>query len=476
MLRIFEDLFKDLRKENISFCNWKGYGDLKNQLAGSGDLDIFVHLDDKKKFEEISKCRGFSHVVSYQANHSFLEHYYGFDSKSQKFAHMHVYFKIVTGEHISKNYILPLDNYLMRNIDFNSLLPSLSENAKLNILLIRYFLKIGTLLGILQYKSVEKKTSLDWNLIQIKQIKNGLPELGLSEKALNEMLRAYKNLSFFWKIYYSIMLKKKLRNYRRRSFLKNFIFTFKSISLRILNKVFFKKKKLLNQGFVVAICGLDASGKSSLVNSLKNNFSRNFSVRTFHLGKPSSSLLTFMINPFVFLFRRLNRQLKNSNKSFKNSEAKYLSILNIFRALLLAYDRKKNSNRAHKLANIGFIVICDRYPGIEEGKMDSPRIIASKTRGFFYQLCYNIENKIYNSIKPAHLIYQLLVPLEISIERNKKRIKIDKETDNELKERFKLNEDVAFLSESHIHIDATLSTQKVLAQVSESIWQFNIEK
>ena len=474
MLKIFENFFNELRNENITFCNWKGNGNLEIQLSGGGDIDIFVPLKDKKRFEKIAKYKGFRQFISYQANHPFLEHYYGFDPESLKFAHLHVYFKIITGEHISKNYILPLDNYLTENINLKSLLPTLNDDAKLNIFLVRFFLKIGSFFGIVQYLREKKKFSLDWDNIDNHKVTRGLPELGLSEKFLNEMRNSYKNSNLFGKFFQSLKLKKKLKNYQRRSFIKNFIFTLTNICIRVVNKFFLKKKKLLAAGFVIAICGMDATGKSSLVNSLKENFSENFSVRKLHLGKPSSSLLTFMINPLFFVLGKVKRLLKNSYDKSKISIDKRLSILHIFRALLLAYDRKKESTRAHKLAKKGFIVICDRYPGIIEGNMDSPRIIDSKKGGYFYQLFYRIEKKFYNSIKPAQIVFQLYVPLEVSLERNKRRNKTFKETDNELQERFRLNKEALFLGESYFFIDATPPFEIVSSQVSELIWQFNI--
>ena len=47
----------------------------------------------------------------------------------------------------------------------------------------------------------------------------------------------------------------------------------------------------------------------------------------------------------------------------------------VIRSVMLAYDRKVETIRAHKYSKNGYIVICDRYPGLAEGKMDSPRII-----------------------------------------------------------------------------------------------------
>jgi hypothetical protein len=116
MMQIFSNLFRDLRKQDIVFCNWKSHYQVDSYLKGQGDLDIFVPLELSKEFTKIAQDLGFRKVISYQANHEYIEHFYGYDTQSFKFAHIHVYFKIITGEHISKNYNLPLENYILKTM------------------------------------------------------------------------------------------------------------------------------------------------------------------------------------------------------------------------------------------------------------------------------------------------------------------------------------------------------------------------
>ncbi len=470
MLKIFEVLFQDLTSNEVLVCNWKGYGDLSKHLNGEGDLDLFVPLEEKESFENIAKNAGFRKVISYQANHKYLEHYYGLDLQTLKFAHVHVYFKIVTGEHISKNYVLPIDNYLIRNIENSTVIPTINEKAKLNIFLIRYFIKIGSFLGFIQYFREYSKYSEEWIALESDQELSEVAELGLSKELLNDMRDIYLGSNAVDKFLFSLALKRKLRGYKRKTYLPNLIYTFSSIFFRLLNKVFIKNKKMFQPGFVIAICGLDGSGKSSLVQSLNNLFSMHFSLKNFHLGRPSSTILTFFINPVIRAYSAL-RRLNKKDREVRQERDRKISVIFILRSILLAYDRKQEAKRAHKHASKGYIVICDRYPGILEGKMDSPRIPFTADKGQIYNFFYRLENKLYNSIQPAHAIYQLTVPLEISIERNNLRDKFGKETEQELRERFAINQDAVFLSEIYHPIDATLPIEKVKFEVTKMIWQ-----
>ena len=85
-----------------------------------------------------------------------------------------------------------------------------------------------------------------------------------------------------------------------------------------------------------------------------------------------------------------------------------------------------------------------------------------------YDLKIEIAKK--HNVKPENIIFQLSVPLEIAIERNNKRDKSDKETEDELRERFSLNSDAVFLGEHYNFIDATVSFKNVLMEVSGAIW------
>jgi len=470
MLEIFNNLFLELKANNVIFCNWKAHHMVESNLNGDGDLDLFIPLRSKAEFERVAQKEGFKRVISFQAKHDFIEHYYGLDKSTLKFVHIHAYFKIVTGEHASKNYILPLEEYLLNSLDSSSVLPIINTAEQPSIFLIRYFLKIGSLYGLLQYWKEIEKYSNEWNSYNHKTEYQSIVELDLSSNDLDEMNQAYESSNFFKQILLSLRLKKKLRRFRRRSYFQLQIYIFINFIVRLLNKFFLKKKKMFDPGHVIAICGLDGSGKSSLVFSLGDSYSRYFCTKVLHLGRPASNSLTFFFNQLVRIYSFLRRARLINKERYLVQPAKNISIIYAIRSVLLAYDRRVQTNRAHKLSQRGYLIICDRYPGLINGKMDSPRIPLNESRGWLYQLFYRLEQKFYNSIKPAHIIFQLSVPLEVAIDRNNKREKVDKETEDELRERFLLNSDATFLSDKCTAIDATAPFKDVLLQVSNEVW------
>ena len=221
---------------------------------------------------------------------------------------------------------------------------------------------------------------------------------------------------------------------------------------------------------MVAICGLDGSGKSSLVSALQINFSENFSTKVLHLGRPTSTIFTFFFNSLVLMYSFVKRVKVTQARMNLVTPSKNISLIYAIRSVLLAYDRKSLSDKAHNLSRNGYIVICDRYPGLEIGKMDSPRIPAIESRGLLYQFCYNLEQKLYSSIKQAKFVFQLSVPLEVAIHRNNLRNKFGKETEDELRERFTVNSEAKFLGENYHIIDASASFDTVRKEVADKLW------
>ena len=471
MLEIYSNLFYALKAENIVFCNWKSFHEASRHLNGEGDLDLYIPINFKEKFEKVSRIHGFRRVKSYQSSHSFIEHYFGYDEQSCKFAHIHLYFKFITGEHASKNYDLPLENFILNNIDSSQSLPTLTNMGMQSIFLLRYFLKIGSLYGIFQYLRELKKYSREWNFFDhnLKRFES-IPEINILSQDFDQMKYHYEESSFLFRILHSLKIKRWFKKYRRRLLFQHLIFNINNLSLRLMNRFFLKKKKIFSHGTIVAICGLDGSGKSSLVSELDKSMARNFCTKVFHLGRPPSTAVTFIFNFFIspVIFFKKFKKSKKQNQSADHKT--HVSLIFAIRSVILAYDRKAQSEKAFYYKNKGYFVICDRYPGIEIGKMDSPRILANNRKGFLYKSCYKLEQRIYKSIKPADLINHLSVPLEIAIKRNQLRNKFGKETEEELRTRYLINSKARFLGKNYTYVDASPPFDKVLQVVTELTW------
>lgn len=471
MLKIYYNLFEELRSKKISFCNWKGHYNLQSYLEGRGDLDLFVLNDHRLRFEEILKRNNFINVSSFQASHDSIEHFIGLDNYSGKLVHLHVYFELVTGESYTKNYKLPLENFIVKNIVYDGKLAIVNKEAALTIFLVRYFIKIGSLYGLLQFYRDQEKYLNELKYIGIVDVKNDLKELNISLEYLKNLHKIFFNKSFIAHFFASIRFKRKIRSYKKRSFLSYYIYIISNIFSRVLNRLILKRKKQLKEGVVIAVCGLDGTGKSSLVTSLEKVFSNHISTKKLHLGRPESSILTLPFNFILLTYKKIRSSLiKKENFLGQENLSKKQSLAFVMRSLVLGFDRLEQAKKAQYYKRKGYIVICDRYPGMLTGKMDSPRITNNPKEDFINRIFRKLETTMYEKIPPADVIFYLKAPVEVAVDRNNKREKADKESEEEIRHRYLINSEAVFKTIDSKNIDATNTIKDVFLDVQSIIW------
>jgi len=79
-------------------------------LKGNTDLDILIDVKHRSKAEELILKNNFKHVLPPKhKQYPNIDNFIGFDEEKGKFVHLHLYFKVITGQHLLKDYILPLD-------------------------------------------------------------------------------------------------------------------------------------------------------------------------------------------------------------------------------------------------------------------------------------------------------------------------------------------------------------------------------
>lgn len=470
MYNIYSDLFKKLDND-IFYCSWKSNHRLTEFLNGNDDLDLYVSYENKSEFEYNLLSLGFKAVESYVASYPYVQHYIGLDSKTCKLVHLHVYFKIVTGESNSKNYILPLDSWIKKNTNKIREIPTLSHEAQLVIYLLRFFIKIGSPSSLLLYIRDINKYKEEFKSIHAKDVVD-LPDI-IPDDLFSELYDSFRYDTIFGKIKTSWKLKNVLSGFKRKNSAEHFLYKVMNTSKRLVNKLFLKRKKNLKNGLLISVCGLDGSGKSTAVDTLFNFYSQQFSAHVIHIGRPTPTILTL---PFWCLVR-IAEKFRHAEKCEDKPVEDFFPSTNIggisaFRYFLLAYERYRAAKRAFHLVTKGHVVISDRYPTMSYGKMDSPRILNKAKMGCIYTYFHNKEKKFYQSILPCDLALHLSVPVETAVERNRKRVKPGKETDNEIRARYQINSSLKFKADSYCKIDATENLEKIRLTLISVSWDY----
>jgi len=455
---------------------WKSCHELQLSLDGKGDIDLLVDFEYQERFQEIVCGYGFIHAQFNSLNFPFIEHYYGFDKASGKICHLHVYLKMVTGESHLKSYHIPIEKEIISNRFLNSFnLYEASYSDQSLIYSMRHYMKRASLMGFL-FWAYEKKDYFD----EYNYIKRGLNSAD-QEYSHFDVNRLHTVFNF-----HSIDMTTGLSGYRRAKDTISSISGFRrfnaieaawkslyNFGVRLFYRAFQVKKKLDN-GVVLAISGVDGSGKSSMVKELHGWLGKHFDVEILHLGKPSPNGLTFALRPLLFLYRLIRgKNRDNIDDSTGYPSGGTLKKKNGFvwglRYLTLAFERYTLSHKAQSLASKGAIVICDRYPTFSHGKMDSPRIGPGGSR--IVEIMRHHEQQLYERLPKANALIFLDVSMEEAINRNRARIKKDKETDDEIAFRHKDNQGLNFSAEQVFIVDANRDYNSVLKSLKSIVWE-----
>lgn len=433
------ELLQLMDKCNITYVVWKDKHDLRSALHGDGDLDVFISEKFSKKLFELASNKGWMSVENPLYNYPYISHFYKIDN--DKLYHLHVYFKLVTGESKIKEYILPLDKWLIDNrirSKINDNVWVLNDGAQAYIFALRHLLKCGSFQSRRSYSIKLNSYSEEWSYLNgINKNFANIGPIDITTYIEGSGLEAdYLKLP---NIKNSILTRYYFSKYLRIPIIFLPLYRFKMYSSRKLSRIIYNNKKILiPNGSVISILGFEGAGKSTMVNNVFNSFSKHFVVKSFHMGKPKT-------------YERIRNILKNIKgkkiskiDNQKNIESitndNYLkSLRKSIMAIILGICRLSLSKWIHRLSGKGFLIVTVRYPAENEGKMDGPRLRLANTKNGENKYFYKIERKIYKNIPQSDFSIFLSVPLKTAIERNHNRVKVGKETKEQVIQRHEDN-------------------------------------
>ena len=424
-----------LTSNKILYVSWKSNHELKLAMIGKGDIDLFVPINSNSKFMDLCKSDGWIEVTNPIANYPWIKHFYGYGENNEVF-HIHAYSRLVTGDSWIKEYCLPFDQWIIENREWslNYHVWVLNNISQAYLFVVRHLIKNGTFIGRIVYRRNLNSYNEEWKLcsnnIQPEDIRGPINiskylegsgilrnKFELPKKSLAKEFRS--QCSPFLRI--NILLLPLLQVY--------------SLNLRLINKFFLKQKKLfLKKGITIAISGVDGSGKTTMIEEVTSIFGNFLTINRFHLGRPQGRLIEFV-------WRVIKNKNKNSFMSGTSNISTPSSKGRAINGVILACLRYLKAKSIIKRSKRGGLMLVDRWPTNEIGKMDGPRVILSENSGWMENICKKIEMWFYNNIPKADICYFFKVPLDVAIERNRLRTKKNKETYEQIVARFKGNLD-----------------------------------
>ena len=455
MLPKIRELFEGLNHLGYEYCHWKSNLELPKTVAGETDIDLLVDRAGATSFRGLMVKLGFQPALSPKGrNFPSVEHYYALDESSGTLAHVHVYFRVVTGESLAKNYRLPLEQMLLQNTRELDSVRVPTRGAELVTFTVRMMMKHTVLAELLLLARGKNRKAMQQEASWLTRAESPSENdpLARSVELSHSFLAAVDSklfaacltalttpTSLFRRIVLGRRLRKQLRPYARHSAARAWltgVSTYLSmLSRRLLHTQ--RDKALVSGGAVIAFVGPEASGKSTLLAELSRWLGQDLAVTRVHAGKPPATLLSALPNLVVPALRRLLPASRSTRIEADHAtsdrreppDPRYPLLFGI-RSVMLAYDRRSLLVRAFRQSANGTIVLCDRYPSLGNGALDGPqlsRFPQPAGRGSLRSLLVRIEASLYRDIPPPDMVLQLSVPLEVALLRNATRGKQEPE-------------------------------------------------
>jgi len=453
---------------------------LSEALAGKTDLDLLIHPDDKDQFLEIIKKLSFKKVNSPpKKRYAGIEDYLGFDRETGRLCHLHVHYRLILGPKFAKNYWLPIEDFVLGNLEIQDHVKVPARELELLLLIIRSSMKMGPL-GIIRYCLHQNQTPFpediyreflfllqNWSKDRFEQMveKSDLP---LSNSTMVSFASKLKNheLKFTDFLVTRRHVFQSLRPFRLEHPIRTLRSSLSTLShlVPLISRLWpMPKKRLPEKGKFFALVGADGSGKSTIVDDLEEWLSWKLDVKKIYFGIPKKIWLKVVdgivrscrSGPSFFLIKGLAR-----------IGAAFGDLVSAQRWVWIARKRLEQYCHGLEFSKKGGVVVADRYPlasfwSMEE-PMDGPRI--RKEMGETRERMACLEEEYYSKIGLPDMVFVLQAEVE---ELRKRKANLDFSS-----HRRKAAAVNGVNAQDHIlPVDAGRPYDDVLLEIKQRIWK-----
>src|SRR3990172_1561901 len=313
MLNKLQKFIEKLSANEIKYCHWKSNSALSQVLTGETDVDLLIHRKHGDPFRLIMSELKFRPAgIQGDAPFPAVEHYFALDEETGILVHVHAYYHVITGESLSKNLHLPVEEMLLQYVREEDSIQVPAKSAELVVFTIRMMLKHTSLVELVMLARDWKgmRREIEWLLEAkptdetLKLVESWLPTV--DTRLFSECINALKMpASLSRRILLGLQLRSRLSIYARNSRIQAWLSGIQKFSLMAYGRLTRSKRGMILQsgGAVIAFVGPEATGKSTLLTATRRWLGEHFVIEQIHAGKPKSTLLTMVPNIFLPLLR-----------------------------------------------------------------------------------------------------------------------------------------------------------------------------
>lgn len=476
VLEICRRLADELRRSGVRFLHWKSNNHLDEALAGLTDLDILVDGEGSGTFREVvTKLGGMEVISPAWGRYPEVEDWLLMDSASGRMVHLHAHFILVTGLKRVKHLYLPWAGRMLesrRESKGGWMVPA--PEFELLVLLIRIWAKMPTwrrLVSPTVPRSIMEELSWLQGQVKAEDLHELARELGVEFNAglplrdEREAISQARALYAQTRRHYRMSWPRALWSWAELGLRKWLAKT----RLKIAGPVRYRKT-IRNGGLMVAVVGVDGSGKSTVTNELTSWLRYKIDAHCLYMG--SGDGRAGLVNGLRKRISRAIRKMRRKKKSGKGAAAagskpagpapfgkKLYRLLD----LLLVRRKLKYLRRARRMADEGSVMILDRYPQPQfTGINDGPR--QKDGRGFDW--AWKMEERLLREAEALgpDLVLRLDIDPEVALARKRDH---DKDA---VRRKAEILPQLTFGTAKIVPIDASMPLDEVLLAAKSTIW------
>jgi hypothetical protein len=480
-------LLSEFHREKISYCYWKSSRRIPAVLDGESDVDLLGAREDQHRAQAILFARGFKHFPSVAGqDHPAISSFLGYDEQSGRLIHVHFHVCLIVGERLLKNYRVPWEPIVLARAVLHPTLPIriLDPASEAILLVVRACLELRRLdpMTLRGWQATTSKFELDRRQLATRvdrtTLRNAAAEL-LSEDLAESVADAFFNEQPLER--QTGLSRRMTRHFaadrtyiafeaRMRSAGRALLWVAGHLNKGLLHAPRPWNRRAPGGGCVVAIIGIDGSGKSTSVAAMRAWLGSEIDVVPIYFGT-GDGRPSLLLRPFKLMVPLVTRLLRTKPKGASHRRMSgrapgvlYGVLLTVW-AAVVALDKRKKLIAARRGASRGLIVLADRYPqdqilGFNDGPLLTRLTVVPNWLRRFEANAYALAARL-----PPDLVIELVVTPETAAKREP-----DMDTAI-IRERIAALSRLEFPHARVVSVDAERAQADVIRAIKQEIWR-----